>query len=106
VWLFSTPVLLGTVNILEDGTFISEFLPSTNFVPVGNHTLQIQGVGVDGFVRAANLGVEMADQELQTATQANWMVLMIFGLAAAAFVVLVSVVLALRGGGRRASRAM
>ena len=106
VWLFSTPVLLGTVDILEDGTFISEFLPSTNFVPVGNHTLQIQGVGVDGFVRAANLGVEMADQELQTATQANWMVLMIFGLAAAAFVVLVGVVLALRGGGRRASRAM
>lgn len=104
VWLFSTPVLLGTVNILDDGTFISEFLPGSNFVSAGNHTLQIQGVGVDGFVRAANLGVEVGDQEVQTLAQANWMVLMILGLAAAALVVLVGSVLALRSGGRRTSR--
>ena len=106
VWLFSTPVLLGTVDILEDGTFISKFLPSTNFIPVGNHTLQIQGVGVDGFVRAANLGVEIADQELQTATQANWMALMFFGPIAAALVVLFGSVFALRSRGRRTSRAV
>jgi len=106
VWLFSTPVLLGTVDILEDGTFISKFLPSTNFIPVGNHTLQIQGVGVDGFVRAANLGVEIADQELQTATQANWMALVFFGPIAAALVVLFGSVFALRSRGRRTSRAV
>ena len=106
VWLFSTPVLLGTVDISEDGTFISKFLPSTNFIPVGNHTLQIQGVGVDGFVRAANLGVEIADQELQTATQTNWMALVFFGPIAAALVVLFGSVFALRSRGRRTSRAV
>ncbi len=57
VWLFSDPTLLGTVEIDENGNFAGEIGVSSSFVTVGEHTLQIQGVGDDGFVRAANLGV-------------------------------------------------
>ncbi|MEY2900762.1 MAG: hypothetical protein RL247_928, partial [Actinomycetota bacterium] len=32
-----------------------------NVVVVGEHTLQLQGVGEDGYVRAANLGVVVSD---------------------------------------------
>lgn len=61
VWLFSDPTLIGTVDIEEDGTFTALFAVDSAFVPTGNHTLQIQGVGGDGFVRAANLGVQVVD---------------------------------------------
>ncbi len=61
VWLFSDPTLLGTVDIKEDGTFTALFAVDSAFVPTGNHTLQIQGVGDDGYVRAANLGVQVFD---------------------------------------------
>ena len=54
IWLFSTPTLAGSLEVNEDGTFSSEFVVD---VASGNHTLQIQGVGADGFIRAANLGV-------------------------------------------------
>ena len=55
VWLFSTPTLLGTVTIGPDGSF-SGLVPVTG-IATGEHTLQLQGVGRDGYVRAANLGV-------------------------------------------------
>jgi hypothetical protein len=55
VWLFSTPTLLGTVTIAPDGSF-SGRVPVTG-IATGEHTLQLQGVGRDGYVRAANLGV-------------------------------------------------
>ncbi|MBT5730412.1 MAG: leucine-rich repeat protein [Microbacteriaceae bacterium] len=61
VWLFSDPILLGTVNIADDGTFVADFAVDSNFVPTGDHTLQIQGVGDDGYVRAASLGVVVDD---------------------------------------------
>jgi len=61
VWLFSDPTLLGTVDIADDGTFSADFAVDSNFVPTGNHTLQIQGVGDDGYVRAASLGVVVDD---------------------------------------------
>jgi len=61
VWLFSEPTLMGTVDIAADGTFEASFAVDSNFVPTGDHTLQIQGVGDDGFVRAANLGVVVGD---------------------------------------------
>ncbi len=64
VWLFSDPTLLGTVDIKEDGTFAALFAVDSAFVPTGDHTLQIQGVGDDGYVRAANLGVVVADPVL------------------------------------------
>lgn len=63
VWLFSTPTLLGSINVADDGSFDSSFAVDSAFVAPGAHTLQLQGVGEDGFVRAANLGVTVADEE-------------------------------------------
>lgn len=62
VWLFSDPTLLGTVDIDENGEFNGTVNIDGNVVTVGEHTLQLQGVGKDGFVRAANLGVTVADE--------------------------------------------
>ena len=58
IWLFSTPTLAGSLEVNEEGTFSSEFVVD---VASGNHTLQIQGVGADGFIRAANLGVTVSE---------------------------------------------
>lgn len=57
VWLFSDPTLLGTVEIDENGNFSGQIAVDGKFVPIGEHTLQVQGVGDDGYVRSANLGV-------------------------------------------------
>jgi hypothetical protein len=59
--LFSDPTLLGTVDIDENGEFNGEVNVDGNVVAVGEHTLQLQGVGEDGYVRAANLGVVVND---------------------------------------------
>jgi hypothetical protein len=55
VWLMSTPRFLGEVTVGPDGTFVGA-LP-VNGVQPGQHTLQVSGVGTDGYIRAANLGV-------------------------------------------------
>ena len=39
-------------------------------VNVGEHTLQMQGVGKDGYVRAANLGVVVNDAEAASTEEA------------------------------------
>jgi hypothetical protein len=57
IWLFSDPTLLGTVEIDENGEFKGVVNVDGNVVAAGEHTLQIQGTGEDGYVRAANLGV-------------------------------------------------
>jgi membrane-associated protease RseP (regulator of RpoE activity) len=64
VFLFSTPTLLGSVTIADDGTFAADFDIDSALIEAGSHTLQIQGVGADGYVRAANLGVTVAPSEL------------------------------------------
>ena len=61
MWLFSEPTLLGSVVVAADGTFTTEFSLDARFATLGAHTLQLQGVGVDGFVKAANLGVSVVD---------------------------------------------
>lgn len=57
VWLFSEPTLVATVTVDDNGEFSAEFLVDGSVIPPGEHTLQIQGVGTDGFIKAANLGV-------------------------------------------------
>jgi hypothetical protein len=57
IWLFSDPTLLGSVVVSADGSFSGEVYLDPNYALVGDHTLQLQGVGMDGFIRAANLGV-------------------------------------------------
>jgi hypothetical protein len=61
VWLFSEPTLLGTVTIDEYGEFTGEVNIDPTMIPVGEHTLQLQGVGEDGYVKAANMGVLVDD---------------------------------------------
>jgi hypothetical protein len=62
VWLFSDPTLLGTVEIDENGEFSGVVNIDGTAVAAGEHTLQLQGVGADGYVRAANLGVSVVDE--------------------------------------------
>lgn len=59
VWLFSDPTLLGSVTVSADGSFTTEFYLDSNYATPGEHTLQLQGVGSDGYIKAANLGVEI-----------------------------------------------
>jgi hypothetical protein len=63
VWLFSEPTILGTVEIDENGEFIGVVSIEGQVITTGEHTLQIQGVGEDGYVRAANLGVLVKDAQ-------------------------------------------
>ena len=69
VWLFSEPTLLGTVAIDDNGEFKGEIGIDANAVAPGEHTLQIQGVGEDGYVRAANLGVLVSDAVEEVTTE-------------------------------------
>jgi hypothetical protein len=67
IWLFSDPTLLGSVDIDENGEFTGNIVIDGRVIAVGDHTLQIQGVGVDGFVLAANLGVMVSDPDADAA---------------------------------------
>ncbi len=72
VWLFSDPTLLGTVDIDENGEFNGTVNIDGNVVTVGEHTLQLQGVGEDGYVRSANLGVTVADEAPALTEESSW----------------------------------
>lgn len=71
VWLFSEPTLLGTVTIDDNGEFNGEISVDGRIVTIGEHTLQLQGVGFDGYVRSANLGVVVKDADAEVATTAD-----------------------------------
>lgn len=60
VWLFSDPNKLGEVVIGADGSFSGNTEALDKTIATGDHTIQIQGVGQDGFIRSANLGVSVA----------------------------------------------
>jgi hypothetical protein len=70
IWLFSEPTLLGSVGVAADGTFTGEVYLDARFVVVGGHTLQLQGVAADGYVKAANVGVVVNEAPVFTATSA------------------------------------
>ena len=102
VWMFSDPTLLGTVTVGEDGSFTTEFVVDSQFLPVGTHTLQIQGVGDDGFIKAANLGVDVQEPVELTTQSATGLLWWVVG----AFVMLLMVlflVVALRRRSRRSA---
>lgn len=61
VWVFSEATLLGSVLVAADGTFVLDVAVDAQFVPAGMHTLQVQAVGVDGFVRSVSLGIEVTE---------------------------------------------
>ena len=81
VWLFSDPTLLGSVTVGDDGEFSTEFYLDPRFATLGEHTLQLQGVGTDGFVKAVNLGVSIEEAFTSTADGAGallWWALGVF----------------------------
>ena len=58
VWVFSTPTLLGTAEVDEDGSFSAVYnLPAD--LAVGVHTLQAEGVTSSGEPRAMALALEL-----------------------------------------------
>jgi uncharacterized repeat protein (TIGR02543 family) len=61
IWLFSEPTLLGTSVVGEDGSFVTEISVDNPAIAFGEHTLQIQAIGSDGFTKAANVGVTLAE---------------------------------------------
>ena len=100
VWLFSEPTLMATMTVGEDGTFSTNFLIDSTYIPAGEHTLQVQGVGEDGFIRAANLGVLVQEPSTLTSESATgllWWVL----IAVVAVLVAVTLIVVVR---RRLSR--
>jgi hypothetical protein len=102
VWMFSDPTLMGTVTVGEDGSFTTEFVVDSQFLPVGSHTLQVQGVGDDGFIKAANLGVDVQEPVELTTQSATGLLWWVVG----AFVMLLMVlflVVALRRRSRRSA---
>ena len=70
LWLFSEPTLMTTVTIDENGEFSSEFLVDARLIAPGEHTLQVQGVGADGYIKAANLGV-LVEQPVELTTEST-----------------------------------
>ena len=71
VWFFSTPTLLGSAVVGEDGAFVADFSIDPSLIAEGSHTLQIQGVGEDGYVRAANLGVTVSEPTTQASNSSE-----------------------------------
>lgn len=58
VWMFSTPYLLGVATVEADGTFTAAF-PLPSGAVVGEHTVQLNGVGPDDAVRSLAAGIEV-----------------------------------------------
>jgi hypothetical protein len=94
---------LGTVTVDENGEFTGEVNIDANMVPVGEHTLQLQGVGEDGYVKAANMGVLVDDpiEAMPTAVEsAGWLLWWVAG----AFLLLLLVVMFVIVARRRRSQ--
>ena len=94
IFLFSDPTLLGSFTVAEDGSVSAEIYLDKRFATIGDHTLQIQGVGNDGYVKAANLGVLVEEPPMETTAHTAltfvWWIIAGVILAAVLLVVLVS----------------
>jgi hypothetical protein len=92
IWLFSDPMMLGEVTIGADGSLSGNTQPLDAAIATGEHTIQIQGVGEDGFIRSANLGVVVAEPVAAAAPfpLIDWLPLGLLGLIAAAGIAAVS----------------
>lgn len=71
LWLFSDPTEMGYVTADKDGNF-SGTVPVPGGLPVGSHTLQVNGVSADGQVRSVALGVTLDEQLTQNSGSTNW----------------------------------
>jgi hypothetical protein len=87
VWLFSDPTLMTTVTVDDAGSFSADFLVDGRLILPGEHTLQIQGVGADGFIKAANLGVVVEEPVQLTSESASGLVVWVVALLLVAILV-------------------
>jgi LPXTG-motif cell wall-anchored protein len=82
VWLFSTPTLLGTTIVLQDGTFSLPVTVPGN-TPAGSHTLQAEGLTTAGVFRAVSAGVIVSKDVVlpETGSQSDgWLIVGMFAL--------------------------
>ena len=91
IWLFSDPTLLGSVIVGADGSFSHEIFVDARYATVGNHTLQLQGVGDDGFVKAANFGVSVQGPSELTSDSAAGLLWWVSALSALLLAVILGV---------------
>jgi hypothetical protein len=101
VWLFSEPTLLGTATIDENGEFVGEVTIDPSMVPVGEHTLQLQGVAVDGYTKAASLGVVVEALDTAPVEQDPMGFGLIWWVLSMAIVVVIAAVMVVAFRGRR-----
>jgi hypothetical protein len=58
LWIFSTPVRLGSLTVASDGTFTGMLsLPAS--LKIGSHTVQVNGVTTAGATASTSVGVRM-----------------------------------------------
>jgi hypothetical protein len=62
VWLFSDPVKLGEIQADANGGFADLFAIDTS-IPLGDHTIQINGQHTDGSVRTVAMGVSVFGED-------------------------------------------
>lgn len=69
IWLYSTPLILGSAETGQAGE--ANFLVDLGAisVPPGPHTLQVQGVTPDGYIQVTNLAVELSQSRGQAASE-------------------------------------
>ncbi|MEY2975630.1 MAG: hypothetical protein RIR49_2050, partial [Actinomycetota bacterium] len=70
VWVMSDPQYLGPVTVGADGAFSGVF-PLPDGLPVGNHTVQANGVTNSGQDRSLNLGIALVPSGELPATGAG-----------------------------------
>ena len=62
VWLFSEPVKLGEIQADANGGFADLFAINSS-IPLGDHTIQINGQHIDGSVRTVAMGVSVFGED-------------------------------------------
>lgn len=67
VWVHSTPTLLATGSVGNDGNFSVEFTFPSN-VPAGTHTVEVRGSDANGDARAIAVGVTFEDSSALPST--------------------------------------
>ena len=103
IWLFSTPTLLGSVEVGADGSFVGDVYLDSRIAATGEHTLQLQGVALDGFIKAANLGVVVQESVVLATTGATTLMLWVAVIAALIAAMALLFLVALRRGRSRQS---
>lgn len=105
VWVFSEPQLIGSAVVDDFGRYVFEAeVPGNLFdTSSASHTLQVQSVGLDGYVQSVNLGFDAQHPSVLvtdsgSSTFAMW--------AFAWFVIIVVLVVALAVGSKLRRRAL